>query len=207
MAIIAKGCDTRSIVALIAGKQISREKITIIGIPCQRMLNRRKIQKVVENEITGASETKGKILLKGANFEKTLVRDEYLYPSCSVCKYRNPVIVDILVGEKVAGEAEIDGYAEIREYEKKSAEERWEYFTNEISKCIRCYACRQACPMCYCEECLVDSSFPKWIEKSLDLTDIAFWHIIRAYHQTGRCVDCGSCERACPMEINLRFFN
>jgi len=203
--IIAKGCDTRSIVALIAEKQITREKITIIGLPCQGMLDRRKIQKAIDGEITSVSEDKEKILLKGDGFEKTLVRNEYLYPSCIVCKYRNPVIFDVLIGEKVTDKVEIDEYVEVSEYEKKSAEERWEYFTKEISKCIRCYACRQACPMCYCEECFVDSSHPKWIEKGLDLTDIAIWHITRAYHQTGRCVDCGSCERACPMEINLRF--
>jgi len=205
VAVVAKGCDSRSIVALIVEGQIKREEIIVIGIPCRGMVDRRKIEKEVEGEILEAGEKNGEVLVKGDDFEGVFKKEDYLYPSCRTCKYRNPVISDILIGEKIKENTEVDEYAEVKEYEKKSIDERREYFGREMGKCIRCYACRQACPMCYCEECFVDSSHPKWIEKGLDSSDLTIWHIMRAYHQAGRCVDCGSCERACPMEINLRF--
>ena len=59
--------------------------------------------------------------------------------------------------------------------------------------------------MCYCTECFVDSPNPKWIEKGLAPPDLQFYHIVRAYHQTGRCTACGACERACPMDIRLTY--
>jgi len=210
VAIVAKGCDSRSIVALIVERQIKREQIVVIGVPCQGMVDRRRIEKEVEGEILEVKEKKDVVLVKGNGFDKVFKKEDYFYPSCKTCRHRNPVISDILIGEEIEEikeKTQVDEYAEIAEYEKKSADERWNYFSNEVNKCIRCYACRQACPMCYCEECFVDNSHPRWIEKGLDLSDIAIWHIIRAYHQAGRCVDCGSCERACPMEINLRFLN
>ncbi|NQS90458.1 Coenzyme F420 hydrogenase/dehydrogenase, beta subunit C-terminal domain [Patescibacteria group bacterium] len=205
VAVVAKGCDSRSIVALIVEGQIKREQIIVIGIPCQGMVDRREIEKEIEGEILQVKEKNDEILVKGDNFEGVFEKEDYLYPSCRTCKHHNPSTFDILIGERIKENNQVDEYTETIEYEKKSIDERWEYFSKEVAKCIMCYACRQACPMCYCEECFVDNSHPKWIEKGLDLSDLALWHIMRAYHQAGRCVDCGGCERACPMEIDLRF--
>ncbi len=85
-------------------------------------------------------------------------------------------------------------------------EERWNYFEELIAPCIRCYACRNACPQCYCPTCFVDESRPQWVGKSLDPTDTRTFHFLRAYHMAGRCTDCGACERACPMDIKVRQF-
>lgn len=205
VAIIAKGCDSRSIVVLIVEGQIEREDIVIIGVPCTGMIDRRKIEKDFGREIVEIKEMDREIIVKGEGFEKVFEKRDYLCSSCKVCTHHNPVIYDVLVSSKVEEEREIDDYSDVAEFEKKTAEERWSYFEKEVKKCIRCYACREACPGCFCEECFVESSAPKWIEKGLDVSDLAIWHIVRAYHQAGRCVDCGACERACPMQINLRF--
>jgi len=204
VAIVAKGCDSRSVVALAVERQIKREDVFVIGVPCRGMLDRRRIEEAVGFEILSALESDGKLVVKSVDSERTLDREDFLFPSCRSCRHRNPVIYDFLAGEKVE-ESEVDEFELVREFESKPPEERWEYFKKAFEDCLRCYACREACPFCYCEECFVDSSRPKWIEKGLDETDVQIWHIVRAYHHAGRCVDCGACERACPMGIDLRF--
>ena len=73
----------------------------------------------------------------------------------------------------------------LKEIESKSAEERWAYFQNILSPCIRCYACRNACPHCYCQECFVDTSGPQWVGKSIDPNDVFTFHLFRAFHMAG----------------------
>ena len=101
---------------------------------------------------------------------------------------------------------DVDRYEDVRLVEAMSAEQRWEYFENLIKTCIRCYACRNACPLCFCPTCFVDESRPQWVGKTIDPTDTRTFHFLRAYHVAGRCTDCGSCERACPVGIKMRQF-
>jgi len=143
-------------------------------------------------------------VVRGDGFEKVLRREDYLARACETCAHRNPVLYDILVGEEVEEDAS-NNYADVEAFEARPPDERWAYFERQVSRCIRCYACRDACPMCYCEECFVDHATPRWIGTGIDPSDIEMWHIVRAYHQTGRCVECGACERACPMEIPLLY--
>jgi formate dehydrogenase subunit beta len=203
--IVAKGCDVRSIISLIKEKQVTREQVFIIGIPCKGMIDRRKIEaKLDGKEIIEAEEEDDTITLKGHNFKEVIKKEEFLHNSCQTCTHRNPVIYDVLIGDKVVEGQAVDEYKEVKELEAQSNDERWQSFSDEVSKCIRCYACRNACPVCYCQECFVDSSQPQWIGKTTNLSDTAIFHIIRAFHTAGRCVDCGACDRACPMGIDLR---
>ncbi|TET16711.1 MAG: 4Fe-4S ferredoxin [Dehalococcoidia bacterium] len=203
--IVAKGCDTRSIISLIKEKQVAREQVFIIGVPCHGMIDRRKIEaKLDGREILEADEVSEKVILKGHDFTEIVAKEEFLHNSCNTCNYRNPVIYDVLIGDKVEENRGIDEYGEVKEFEAQSADRRWQSFTNEVSKCIRCYACRNACPLCYCQECFVDSSQPRWIGKTTNLSDTSIFHIVRAFHTAGRCVDCGACDRACPMGIDIR---
>ena len=84
---------------------------------------------------------------------------------------------------------------------KMSIEERFEWWQNELSRCIKCYACRQACPMCYCTRCAVEVNQPQWIPVKSDIQGNMEWHILRAMHLAGRCISCGECGRACPIGI------
>ncbi|MBW2342181.1 MAG: 4Fe-4S binding protein [Deltaproteobacteria bacterium] len=207
VAIIAKGCDVRTIVELIKENQISRDQVVIIGIPCQGMFDRRQVEAVLQGkEIQEVTEKDGQLILRGGSFKETLKRDTFLYPSCITCTHRNPVIYDLLVGDPVP-ELSTDPYQDVEEFEARSAEERWEYLIKEFTRCIRCYACRNACPLCYCQECFVDSSSPPWIGKTTDESDTAIFHLMRAFHVAGRCTECGACERACPVGVDIRKLN
>jgi len=80
-------------------------------------------------------------------------------------------------------------------------EARWAWWQEELSRCIKCYACRQTCPMCYCEHCTMDCNRPQWVPvASHDLGNLEY-HMVRAMHLAGRCVQCGTCGTACPVEI------
>lgn len=89
----------------------------------------------------------------------------------------------------------------LAELNKLTAEEKFAYWQKELSKCIKCYACRQACPMCYCTRCSVEVNQPQWIPVKSDTHGNMEWHILRAMHLAGRCISCGECGRACPVGI------
>ncbi|MGD8505113.1 MAG: 4Fe-4S dicluster domain-containing protein [Candidatus Bathyarchaeota archaeon] len=203
--VVAKGCDARSIAVCAVEKQIPRENVVIIGVPCLGLIDRKKVEAKINNrEVLEASVEDEKILVKGEGFEIALPKSGFICDSCLTCKHRTPPIYDVFVGEKVLGTSQVDEFHEVSDLESKSVEERWAYFKEELSKCIRCYACRNVCPLCYCKMCFVDQTMPAWFGKTNDISDTMIYHIVRAFHVAGRCVDCGACSRACPMDIDLR---
>jgi ferredoxin len=222
--IVAKGCDARAIVTKIVEHQVERENVVILGVPCQGVIDRQRIEAQLGGcEIREAEVTSGRLVLRGINlgtgrpFEEMLDLQEALCEDCVVCRHKSPTEYDVLVGDEALVGAEGEQAAEgaeivrqqgarptMEEFEAWTADERWAYFTQEFSRCIRCYACREACPVCYCNECFVDQSQPNWFGKSDELSDVMAFHLVRIYHVAGRCLDCGACERACSMHIDLR---
>ncbi|MCE5333971.1 MAG: 4Fe-4S dicluster domain-containing protein, partial [Desulfobacteraceae bacterium] len=150
-------------------------------------------------------DTGDKLTVSGKGFEQAFTRADYLQENCSICTHRNPVVYDELLGEAVR-EQDVDRYADIRAIEALLPDEKRQYFDKLIEPCIRCYACRNACPGCFCPTCFVDESRPQWVGKTIDPTDTLTFHFLRAFHLAGRCTDCGSCERACPVGIKMRLF-
>jgi ferredoxin len=88
-----------------------------------------------------------------------------------------------------------------------SPAERWEFWKEQFTRCIRCLACRQVCPFCYCEQCLCDRGRPQSVDTSPRPAGNMGWHIVRAMHLAGRCAGCAECERVCPMDIPLNLLN
>jgi len=170
IAMVAKGCDSRSVVALLKEKQIDRGQLMILGVGCEG---------VKEN---------GR-----------------LSDSCTTCAYPDPVLCDEMVGEKAAERQPAPD--PLADFEKLSPDERWQALMDDVSRCIRCYACRQVCPNCYCPTCFVDAGSPQWVGKTTADSDNMMFHLMRVMHMAGRCVECGACSRGCPMGIDLMKFN
>ncbi len=204
VAVIAKGCDSRNIVTHIIENKIKRDQVYIVGVPCSGMIDKRKITGMVAGEILEVSETENTIKVKTAEAETMFNRTEVLQQNCALCVHRNPVIHDEMLADPVEEQTDIDRYADIQKIEMMGTEEKWQFFEDLLSPCIRCYACRNACPLCYCPTCFVDESKPQWMGKGQDPMDVRTFHFLRAYHCAGRCTDCGACERACPVGINMR---
>lgn len=206
IAIFAKGCDSRNIVTHIIENKIDREQLHIIGVPCHGMIDRQRVLDMFEGEVLGVTEDGDSVTVSGTGFEETIQKSEILQENCSVCIHRNPSISDEMLADPVEEQADVDRYADVRKIEALTPEEKFAYFDDLLKECIRCYACRNACPLCYCPTCFVDESQPQWVGKSQDQMDIRTFHFLRAYHCAGRCTDCGACQRACPVGINMRVF-
>ena len=169
------------------------------------------------------------IVVKGCDFkavnvllrENVIKRDEVLLigircegvgeprlKKCATCDMHEPGGCDVVIGDKIesAGTNQ-EKFADAEAIEKMPLEERHEFWNKQLDKCIRCYACRQACPLCYCKRCIVDKTTPQWIETSAHQRGNLAWNMARAFHLTGRCVGCGECERVCPVGIPLNSIN
>ncbi len=125
--------------------------------------------------------------------------------ACEECDVRNPVISDYTVGQPL-GEAEIEELTEGNSYllADMDQEERKKHLSEEFDRCTQCYACRDACPVCYCDHCFVESNQPEWLEEGSDPENDLVFHLMRSMHMAGRCINCGACEMSCPEGIDLR---
>ncbi len=183
VAIVAKPCDVRALNVLIHEEQVIRDQVFVIGVACPGMVGKR-------NPVSPSGE-----------------ETWFLAENCQRCKERVPVFYDALVGEPPEVDAEDEAWADVEELEAKTTAERLALWTREFDRCIRCYACRQACPGCYCTECLAEQVDPAWVSIAHGVPEKAFFHVMRAYHLAGRCVECHACDMACPMHIPLSLLN
>lgn len=180
IAITAKPCDVCSIVALIQENQVHRNEIHIISFNCH-----------------------GVVRDFGIDFN-----GENLAAKCTHCETPKPLYFDKIFGDEIRIPESRDRQLErIEEIESMSHEDRFNYFKSEFDKCIKCYACRAVCPLCYCQRCITDKAIPRWIETSAHQRGNFAWNIVRAFHLSARCTGCGECERACPMDIPLSLLN
>jgi len=207
--VVAKPCDGKSVIALLQEHQFDREKMMVIGMPCSGQAD----SELLESALDGKDICGGEVSLIGndcsieANGKlHTIPLGDVRQAKCGECDSHNPTITDVDVGPQV-NDPPGDDPPPYRDVEEMDPDQRWEMWERELSKCIRCYACRNACPMCYCEECIAEKRFPPWIGKSHHLPDNIMWNVLRAIHLAGRCIDCGECDRACPMDIPLRKIN
>lgn len=204
--IAVKGCDCRSVFTLVKERQVQRDSVKLVGVPCSGMVDVRRIKARCIAEIVAVQEDGDTISVTTADGKTVqLGREEVLRDSCKECRFPVPENTDSTV-DATSRKAGDGGRARLEAFAKKSNDERWAYFSSELAKCIRCNACRQACPTCWCKECFAEQTDLKWIGSGSDLSDAMIFQITRIYHQAGRCVECDACYSACPMGVDLRTY-
>jgi len=183
VAVVVKPCDSRAINVLISDNKIDRDQVYVIGMACEG-------------------------IQEGAGFGRA--NGGGLQARCQTCTDRKPVVYDTLIGDppQVKGVTDVGPYEkELERLENLSPVERMEFWLSQFDRCIRCYACRQACPMCDCPTCLYERDDSLWIGMGTGLDEKRTFHLGRAYHLAGRCIGCDECQRVCPMDIPIGLLN
>lgn len=175
-----KPCDTYSFNQLVKEHRIWRENVYVVGVPCFEF----------------------KDVPEGGSIEEARFEER-----CGVCKSKKHVAFDELVGDD--GEVvESTRFDKVSELEGMTPAQRYDFWRGELSRCIRCNACRNVCPACSCELCVFDNPDSGVSQKAAaDSFEENMFHIIRAFHVAGRCTDCGECSRVCPQRIPLHLLN
>ena len=207
-----KPCDSYSFNQLLTEHRVDRDKAYIIGVGCKGKLDIERIKKtgikgviaISGAEMTDACDTLAIDTIYG---EKSCSYNDGMLERCHVCKGKEHKIYDELIGES-RDTCDKERFAEVERIEAMSPAEKFEFFKAELSKCIRCNACRNVCPACSCRKCVFDSTkFDSAQKANVDSFEEKMFHIIRAFHVAGRCTDCGECSRVCPQGIPLHLFN
>ena len=206
--IVAKGCDSRSIVSLIQDNKVAREDVVILGVPCPGIIDLSKVEKLVSkdrDELDDIAREGDKVVITTDSKRNEFSITEALFDNCLGCELPTPQEYDILLGEPTSPVAEIAAsQVQIDRLKEMTPQERWEFWKNEFSRCIRCYACRNVCPACFCQRCFIEETEPQWALPVPKWQDNLLFQVVRNIHVAGRCTDCGECERACPVNIPLR---
>lgn len=181
--VVAKSCDANALVGLLRENQVKREEVLLLGVPCAGLWENGR-----------------------------------LAPKCYGCREEVSPLSDWTItsegarkgvvnsgGERAVARDPRD--AEIALLESLSPEERWDYWQRQLSRCLRCYACRAVCPLCYCTTCISEKHRPQWIPTTFDGKGNTAWNIARAMHLAGRCIGCDECTRVCPAGIRLDLLN
>jgi len=199
--IVAKGCDVRSIVELIVEGAVSREQVKIIAVPCPGMIDVKKIWRCFGYG-KKIEDIGGQVVMTG----KTAPREDLLLQKCRGCRDIVPVICDEKVGDlnKQAAPAASEPTGIRQRFAAMTPAARRRFWRQQFSRCIRCYACREVCPLCYCRDvCTMQTREPHWAGGEVDALQSEMVQYIRISHMAGRCTGCEECERACPVGIPL----
>ena len=202
--VFLKPCDSYSFVQLMKEHRVDREKAYIIGVGCKGKLsvNRIPADGILDVEIGGDT-----LKVHTLYSDQEVTYKSAMLERCHVCKGKEHRIFDEKIGES-ADTVDADRFAEVERIEAMAPEERFAFFQRELSKCIRCNACRNVCPACSCRKCVFDSTkFDSTQKANTTSFEEKMFHVIRAFHVAGRCTDCGECSRVCPQGIPLHLFN
>ncbi len=207
--VFLKPCDTYSFNQLLTEHRFDREKVYAVGIPCEGMVDIAKVKEITGDGIAKISFDGDTLKVETlyADAPVSVATADVLAERCINCKSKKHVAYDELMGDD--GEVlDSNRFDEVEKLEKMTPDERFAFWQNELSRCIRCNACRDVCPACTCEKCVFGNPNSGVENKAAaNSFEEKMFHIIRAFHVAGRCTDCGECSRVCPQNIPLHLLN
>lgn len=206
-AVFLKPCDTYSFNQLVKEHRIAREKVHVIAVECLGKLDIEKIKAKGVSFVQGVEVNGKDVKVLSLDGEQTLSKPEIVLSKCETCnKTHQAKDEEIIIHERP--ERDVNRFAEVEKLEKMTEDERFAFWKAQLSKCIRCNACRNVCPACSCVKCVFDNPQSGVAAKANDDSfEEQLFHIIRAFHVAGRCTDCGECSRVCPQNIPLHLLN
>ncbi len=206
--VFLKPCDTYSFNQLCTEHRLKRENIYVVGIECFGKADIERIRQKGIEGITAIRSEGGQLIVSTIYEDVTLPAYEVYAERCLSCKSKKHVVFDELIGEEGDIVPDSNRFDMVEKIENMTAEERFAFWRGELSRCIRCNACRNVCPACTCEKCVFDNPKSGIANRAAaDDFEENMFHIIRAFHVAGRCTDCGECSRVCPENIPLHLLN
>ena len=208
VAAFLKPCDTYSFNQLIKEHRIWKENVYVVGIACDGMCDIEKIRAAGAKGILSVARDGDNLQVETMYGSMTMAKVDAHAERCLSCKSRKLVAYDEKIGEDGEVIENSGRFDMVEKLEAMTAEERFEFWRGELSKCIRCNACRDVCPACTCEKCVFDNANSGISQKAAASSfEENMYHIIRAFHVASRCTDCGECSRVCPQNIPLHLLN
>ncbi len=206
-AVFLKPCDTYSFNQLVKEHRIAREKVHVIAVECLGKLDIEKIKAKGASFVTGVEVVDKDVKVISPLGETVLYKPDVVLTKCETCEKTHQVKdEEIILHDRP--ERDVNRFAEVEKLEAMSEDERFAFWREQLSKCIRCNACRNVCPACSCVKCVFDNPASGIAAKANDdKFEEQLFHIIRAFHVAGRCTDCGECSRVCPQNIPLHLLN
>ena len=206
-AVFLKPCDSYSFNQLVKEHRIVREKIHVIAVECIGKLDIEKIKASGISFVTGVEVVEKDVKVLSPAGETVLSKPDVVLSKCATCNKTHQVKdEEIILHERPA--REVNRFAEVEKLESMTEAERFAFWKAQLSKCIRCNACRNVCPACSCIKCVFDNPASGIAAKANDDEfEEQLFHVIRAFHVAGRCTDCGECSRVCPQNIPLHLLN
>lgn len=206
--IVVKGCDSRSVTQLLQEKLVRREDVTIFALPCEGTLDYDKLRAVIGDpaRIESVEYEPETVRIRADGKEYSLAMRDAALDRCFACAAPGAVTADVRLGHvaPVPAAPALANFAELALLESMSLSERFSYWRGHMERCLRCHACRNACPMCVCRDfCAAESRDPHWMTQEDTVTEKLFFQVMHAVHLAGRCTGCGACRRACPLSIPI----
>ena len=215
-----RGCDSRGINRMIQDNQLIREQVYLLGISCCEMKDSKTDEvldkckycthksAVVYDEFIGKAPQSSAVSgAGGASGNGSGASGSSGASSGNGANNGGGASGGVNSKETAQTEEQEMRFEQVEKVETMQREERQKFFDSAWQKCIRCYACRNVCPCCTCRSCFVDARKTNWLGKQADLNENRFFGLIRAFHISDRCIECGECERACPMDLPLMSLN